>query len=189
MITVACVLRSGGCYDAVDVAHLCETDSRFVCLTDMSVPCRAVPLRHDWPGWWAKIELFNPDLIRGDILYFDLDTMFTGPIDDFMTMREPTILRDFYRLNGLQSSMMFIPHAAKREIWEAFTTDPIGNMSRHKVDGDQGFLEEHWIDKAIRWQDVFPGKIVSYKVHGKTPDARVVIFHGRPKPRDIGWRL
>jgi hypothetical protein len=48
--------------------------------------------------------------------------------------------------------------------------------------GDQGFLHEH-IGDAAKWQDTEP--VYSYKVHckGKLPaDAKVVCFHGKPRP-------
>ncbi len=150
-----------------------------------------MPLRQNWPGWWSKMELFDPS-IPGDWLYFDLDTMFVDDLSDIAAVDSLTIMRDVYRPNGLQSSMMHIPQSVKVEIWRAFCADPAGHMARCTTSdcwGDQGFLEGFWLDKASRWQDVCPGRVVSYKVHGVTPDAAVVIFHGRPKPRDIGWNL
>jgi hypothetical protein len=65
--------------------------------------------------------------------------------------------------------------------------------------GDQRFLERFWIDKAARWQDLVPGRVVSYKVHvrpavrkdrefgnGSIPqDASVICFHGKPRPWEI----
>jgi hypothetical protein len=192
--TVACVLRSGGCYDAEDVARLRDGVSRFlpgarfVCFSDVPVPCERIALSHDWPGWWAKMELFCPHK-AGDLLYFDLDTMFVGPLDDVAAVRGPAIMRDVYRPAGLQSSMMHIPQSTKAEIWRAFISDPAGHMARHAIGGDQTFLEQFWSDKAARWQDVCPGRVVSYKVDGVKPGASVVIFHGAPKPRDLGWKL
>jgi hypothetical protein len=35
---------------------------RFVCLADTPVTCERWPLLDDWPGWWAKMELFRPDI-------------------------------------------------------------------------------------------------------------------------------
>lgn len=61
-----------------------RTPHTFTCLTDRpnDVP-GGVPLLHDWPRWWAKLELFRPGLFPdGDqVLYLDLDTVLTRPTD------------------------------------------------------------------------------------------------------------
>ncbi len=87
---VATVLRTGGRYDARHVRWLLRqcveyirTPFRFVCLgDDLAVP-GYVPLVHDWPRWWAKLELFRPGLFAPgeEILYLDLDTVLTRPFE------------------------------------------------------------------------------------------------------------
>ncbi|WP_448043798.1 hypothetical protein [Bradyrhizobium liaoningense] len=120
--------------------------------------------------------------------------MFVDDLSDIAAVRGPAIMRDVYRPNGLQSSTMHIPQSSKVEIWNAFTSDPAGHMARHAIGGDQTFIEQFWTDKATRWQDACPGRVVSYKVdvlpHQRVPSgASVVIFHGRPRPREINWSL
>src|SRR5947209_20113122 len=57
MLTIACVLRSGGPYNADWVTGLQGNVARFaplhrfVCLSDVDVPCERVPLITGWPGW------------------------------------------------------------------------------------------------------------------------------------------
>lgn len=169
-------------------------DAEFECLTDMDVPgvcCR--PLRRNWPGWWAKMELFDPAL-PGDFLYMDLDTVVVGPLDDFDQLSKMTILRDFYRdgkkfKEGLQSSLMFLPESARQGPWDDFMANPALSMRLHAGGGDQRLLEPHYIHTADRWQDVLPGQVASWKVQckaGVPPDARVVVFHGQPRPWQVG---
>jgi hypothetical protein len=199
-VNVVCVFKSGGCYDAEDVFRLQQAvewylpDCTFACFSDVAVDCDRVPLRYGWPGWWSKMEIFDPRL-RGDLLYFDLDSMPVGDLRP-LDVGRLAIMRDVYRPHGLQSAVMFVPQAEKAAIWEAFTADPDATMERCTTPdkwGDQGFLEEHWIDKAARLQDLAPGAIVSYKIdvqgRGVPANAGVVVFHGNPKPRDIGWQL
>ena len=69
MITILCVLKSGGVYDIEWVRKLRDgvsrnlsQEHRFVCLSDVPVPCRRIPIEHHWPGWWSKIEMFKPGL-------------------------------------------------------------------------------------------------------------------------------
>lgn len=197
MLTVACVLRSGGIYDASWVARLqagvakhLPIEHRFVCLSDVDVPCERIPLQHDWPGWWSKIELFR---LPGPVLFFDLDTAIVGDMTDVAIQGQAgpfTILRDFYRLgDGLGSGVM---------AWHAcFNAAAVYQQFRANADfwmgtlrgGDQFFLEHALSPPVIRrWQDVVPGQIVSYKVHcqnGIPPNARVVCLHGRPKFADM----
>jgi hypothetical protein len=91
MLTVACVYRSGGKYYSTRyverlramVERNLSLPHRFVCLTnETDVPCRRIPLVTDWPSYWSKIELFRPRLFKGPVLYFDLDTVIHGNIDD-----------------------------------------------------------------------------------------------------------
>jgi len=48
---------------------------RFVCLSNVEVPCERIPLIHDWPGWFSKIELHRPGLFEDRVLYLDLDEL------------------------------------------------------------------------------------------------------------------
>jgi len=49
----------------------------FYCLTnqpDAKIDAIKIPFNNGWPGWWAKVELFRPDLPSGLTLYLDTDT-------------------------------------------------------------------------------------------------------------------
>lgn len=167
------------------------TAAETVCLSDVDVPgVNTLPLRHNWPGWWAKMELFRPE-ITSDLLYLDLDTVVVGPLDDLVAAPSLTMLRDFYKPAHLGSGVMFLPEADRAEVWGAWMKSPQEHMRRHTRGGDQSFLEAVWGDKPARWQDVLPGQVVSYKAdvrkHGdRVPEgARLVAFHGKPRP----WHL
>lgn len=194
---VAFVLRSGGEYRPEHVdrlakqvrAHLPGAD--IVCFSNVDVPVERIPLRHDWPGWWSKMELFRPD-IEGDLLFMDLDTAIVGSLADMAAATGPVIMRDVYRPQGLQSSIMAIPHAIKGQVWQAFTARADRHMRRYRRGGDQAFLENHTVIRWRRWQDICPGQLVSYKADvkrlGHVPaGARAVVFHGKPRPWEVGW--
>jgi hypothetical protein len=197
--TVACVLRSGGDYGPDDVRRLRDgveahlPGARFVCLSDVDVPCERIPLRHDWPGWWSKLELCAP-WVHGDAVYLDLDTIITGDLSDLASLNRLAIMRDVLRPDGLQSSCMFLPEADRAPVWKAFTARPESLMQAFSGGGDQAFLESLWLPGPSRIQDLLPGQLVSFKKDvrplGRVPDnARAVIFHGLPRPRDIGWKI
>lgn len=209
---IATVLRSGGDYNISHVKWLKNQfpDTEMICFSDCKfyMPgVQVIPFRHDWSkvrGWWAKIELFRPD-VPEDLLYFDLDTVIAGDVSELLSFEceQMVMLTDFYRPHSLMSSVMWIPHPEKEAIWNTFFLQP-AHYVRHCTHadcwGDQGFIQLV-LDDALRWQDLFPGWFVSYKSHvvnrhtspwahkrhsvgnGALPDdARIVVFHGNPRP-------
>jgi hypothetical protein len=199
------VLRSGGEFGPRHVQALAKQVKkylpfhRFECLSDCEIAgVDCVPLRHGWPGWWSKMELFRPDL-RGDILFLDIDTVLVGPLDDIAKQTKLTMLRDFYRdggkrPEGLGSGFMLLTEAARAEPWDYFSKHPTVCVQTYPR-GDQHLLEKYYMSRAQRWQDVVPGQVVSWKVHCgggnvfKQPvipaDARVICFHGQPRPWNV----
>lgn len=198
MLTVATVLKSGGIYDATWVARLragvakhLPIAHRFVCLSDVDVPCERIALEHDWPGWWSKIELFR---LPGPVLFADLDTAIVGDLSDVAEQaigRGTVVLQDFYRLSTAIGSgvMSWNDLDLVRGLYDIFAADPSGWQRRVGGRGDQGFIEDAGFAKHYsRWQDILPGQIVSYKVHcraGIPGNARVICLHGTPKFADM----
>ncbi len=178
---IACVLNKSPTYQSEYVGRLFDGISAH--LRDFEF----VAVQSMWPGWWSKMELFNPAL-GGDILYFDLDTIIVGPIDDLFTGKL-TLLSDFNVPKLVETGVMFLPEADRAKVWDAWAPDPAAVRKKHYSDGS--FLREFY-GGAARWQDEVPGKIVSYKNHCQPfvpKGASVVCFHGLPKPKDIGWKL
>lgn len=182
---IACVLNPSVEYDTDYVDHILSGIQREVDGYEFMLLGNS-----EWPGWWSKMSLFDPS-IKGDLLYFDLDTMIVGPLDDIMNVNTVTVLSDFNVPNRIASGMMFIPEKDRPEIWQAWIENPKSHMDRWRGLGDGGFLSQFW-EGAARWQDLFPGQVVSYKNHctrGVPSNARVVCFHGRPRPRDVRWKI
>lgn len=87
-VNIICLLWMGDFrgrdYTAKDVVRLYESVNKhidrpfdFYCLTNdanADVPGEKIMLKNDWPGWWAKVELFRTDLPKGRTLYMDLDS-------------------------------------------------------------------------------------------------------------------
>ena len=213
--TVARVLRASKDFRPSAVVRLYEGVRAnwtgpldFMCLTDTPINhegVREVPLRHPWPGYWSKLNLFHPAL-KGDLLYFDLDVMVVGGLADFQATRWLTMLRALIprRCSGVNSSIMALPAEARRPIWKAFKKTPAQLIKAHTwgakgpyARGDQGFLEMTWKRErwpVALWQVQCPGQVESYKGvvlknGGVGKNTRVVYFHGKPRPWDIGWKL
>lgn len=139
-------------------------------------------------GWWNKIYLFKSGALEGRVLYFDLDTAITGDLTPLGSYGgEFAILRDFNRPQNFGSGVMMWDASKCGDIWEDFVRAGCPNLRR----GDQV-----WIQKcrpnADLLQDLYPSVFVSYKCHcgaGLPADARVVCFHGSPRPHEVadGW--
>lgn len=189
---------------------------RFVCLTDDPVGIsRGVEIvRVDdtrFSGWWHKLILFKPpSSIAGRILYFDLDTLITGCIDDFANYGgDFAVIRPFVRKSGYASGVMSIAPGFGSQVWSLFAANPArairsctppagtelqfycGFDSSINVFslGDQRWIETN-IPRADYWQDLCPGQLVSFRLHCLSagtipPAARIVAFHGNPKPHDV----
>lgn len=198
MLTFACVLRSGGDYRAEHVTTLHNHIKRhltvphnFVCLTDMQVACETLPLRHGWPGWWSKIELFDGRL-RGDVLYADLDTIPVGNLDEIATGHDFTVLENFWAHDRIGSGLMAWS-IDLRGIYNKFCTAPNKYIHEYRTTerwGDQGFVRFNSPVPFDRWQRRHPGKVVSFKQHCRKegripPAAAIVCFHGKPRPWEM----
>ena len=172
---------------------------RFVCFTDDAdgllpqVETRPI-MGEGLEGWWAKLWLFSDEAFElGDrIVYLDLDTVIIGPLDDIVSYDGPfAALRDFYRPEALQSSVMSWESGYMTDIWDRWE-----EAGRPIIDGgDQEWIRRvvmdfpHFDRRVDFWQDLFLGVFCSYKrdCHPYPPTAaRVVVFHGEPRPHNCG---
>lgn len=184
------VLRSGGEYKPEHVERLRDqcakhSDAGFYCLSDVPVPGR-IEMRNDWPGWWSKMEAFR---LPGPWLYMDLDTTVRGDLDALMMPRSFVVLRDFYRGGANVGSGLMAWSGCMAGLYLAFARNPAvrAEYTRRGRLGDQGFIQDFG-PKPEFWQDVTPGAVVSWKRHckrGIPSGARVVCFHGKPRPWEI----
>lgn len=177
MVIVACVLKEGGIYDTSHVKRL-----RGMIAGNLSIPYRFACVDDSpFPGFWAKISLFEPGRFQGRILYLDLDVTVTGPLDDLALFPAPFVaVRDFIN-PGLNSSVMAWDAGIADHVYERFTPDVMTRLH-----GDQNWITEQMPDAAK-----FPlGWCVSYRgsvqPRNRVPkSARVIIWHGRPKPWEV----
>ncbi|MEF3109203.1 hypothetical protein QFI91_08890 [Raoultella sp. WB_B2P2-3] len=201
---IVTVLRSGGDYNHDHVQWLYKQlpdNIEKICFTDLIIPgVQTIKLTENLPGWWSKIEIFDPQKVDDDIFYIDLDVVVVGDITDILQNTRLTMLSDFFFPQKTKNSaIMRIPHEEKFKVWEAFRRYPQLFMTRYQSGGDQEFISKIYPQASI-WQDILPGQIVSYKKHviskkknehaignGSVPvGTRIVCFHGKPRPWDCG---
>lgn len=204
MLSVICVCRSGGLYDAGWVRKLergvktnLPIKHRFRCLADIEAPCEHIALQHDWPGWWSKIELFRPGVIEGPTLYLDLDTVIVGEIklqELQKAQLDFAMLQSFWSPEMVGSGVMWfsgdnVPH----HIYDKFAKQPEAYIKHHERNadgpyvGDQAFIWDAVNREVETVNEYLPG-IKSYKIHCRRrlpADAAIVCFHGKPRLTDI----
>jgi hypothetical protein len=224
-INCACVIHSDG-YDwqYVDKLYnmLSKNFTRPVKLHVYTENDRVVPdhmVKHvlqEWPGvagpkksWWYKMQLFNPQLFDGHLLYFDLDVVITGNLDwiETLSQRNFWAIHDFRRLwkkstRTINSSMMYFDTKTYSYVWDKFQQLSL-TAAMAQYQGDQDFITEavnpsHLryfdLDRIIswRWQALDRGpknrrpwnKLIQSET--KIPETTsVLVFHGEPKPHEI----
>ncbi len=166
---------------------------QFVCFTDdptgldPGIKTREVP--KGLSGWWTKLYLFSKEAFHdGDrILYFDLDTVITGPLDNIAMCRSDlAMLRDVYNPGHFGSGVMAWEAGRHTHIWENWIQAGQPQM----LGGDQTWIESQTKPDVL--QDLYPGRLRSYKVdcrYGIPKNTSVVFFHGLPRPHEVtdGW--
>jgi alpha-N-acetylglucosamine transferase len=194
-MVIYCVLKSGGEYDAAWVRRLRDGVARnltipheFICLSDVDVPCERIPLRHNWPGWWSKIELFK-HVERG--LYLDLDTVVTGSLDHLAELpNDFAMLRNFHNQDMVGSGVMWFGKSQKH-VYDRFCAKPYLHIAFHErmaygpYLGDQAFI---WDSFGRKVEHLPMDTIKSYKKHckdGLPTNTSLVCFHGLPKLPDV----
>lgn len=200
MFSVICVLKSGSVFDASwveklrdGVARNLTLPHRFVCLSDVEVPCERIELIHGWPGWWSKLELFRPGAITGPTIYFDLDTVITGNINQLARIPHDFAMLPSFNAPGMVNSTMMWFRKVPHHVYEKFLKMPqcyIDHHERHQnaqtcYIGDQAFIHDA-LDREVDLIDV--PSIKSYKHHCRNRfpiDASVVCFHGLPRPSEV----
>lgn len=189
MLTVWCMNTNGHAPQSeVDilgrmVAENLSEDFEFRCITEA-----------DLPGWWGKVRLFANACERN--LWLDLDVVITGSLDGLV---EPTenlrIIKNWAKSGwgGCQSSVMYWEGDRFRFISDDF--DPA--IAYWPPRNEPGILwgDQEWITKLrdegrLEVEYFSPDDIVSYKYHcrdtGLPRGAKVVVFHGKPKPDEVG---
>ena len=187
---VLCVCKSGAEYTAEWVEKLKAGVSRnltvpyeFKCLSDIEVPDR-IPLKHSWPGWWSKIEVFRE--VTGPTLYLDLDTVVTGNIDWLTKTEGFTAIRNFHDPDMIGSAVMWFS-GPLRKVYDRFCEKPFKWIDYHEKKangpylGDQAFI---WESMKRKVEHLPMERIKSYKFHckaGLPENTSLVCFHGLPK--------
>jgi hypothetical protein len=176
-------------------------EHRFHCFTDNATDLNSNIIVHDLPhtnleGWWHKVYLFdkNINIPAGEkIVFFDLDTLITGNIDQLLNLDSSGLITVRDLLTGvisslpassknMQSCIMIWRHSNLNHVWDQFANNVEKSIASVRPHGDQRWIQAQ-VEDRLYIQDLLPGHLVSFKVHcrsGLPKNTRVVCFHGRP---------
>lgn len=199
---------------------LCRNLTPRVILHVFTESNRVIPdeyVKHDlveWPGvrgprksWWYKIQIFDPNHYKGNLLYFDLDTVIVGNIDwiwklptnCFWAVKDFKYLFRKSRRVTINSSIMWFNTKKYHYILKDFQ---LGFTKTGKFHGDQDYIDSklpanelQYFDaqnvKSYKWEVKEGGYDFSrrkYTSPGEItwpPDSTsVLVFHGNPNPGD-----
>lgn len=211
MINIICVLKTGGDFTSdyvVKLRNACgrhiKEEFRFICLTD-DVSAKNLPgvisvcLKHNYSGWWSKFEIFR---LRGKSLYFDLDTIIIDDISNFIAVVDNLKENEFAGItafNPVRGGNEQTQFGSGVMGWNGDFEFILKNFEYNKdvkirrmvpFFGDQeriyAILTENQI-KMKFWQKETTG-LYSYKrncKNGVPKDAKIICFHGKPRPHQI----
>ena len=177
MLTIACVLsQHGKDYDNSHVARLqkqvadyIKQPYQFICLRDSP-----------FPGWWAKLSLFEPRRFAGRVLYFDLDVTIVGDLDIVADYPSGFVGAKDALTGGVNTSVMAWDAGTQDHIYKKFSLAIMRSMP-----GDQDWVNR--ISLPSRYpKEWFPSFKCDLQCDLKnvSNDAKAIIYHGFPKPWD-----
>lgn len=134
-------------------------------------------------GWWVRPFLFS-DEVPHPILALDLDIMALTDLSCFGGKDTLYSIRDYTpggrRIPNINASVIWIDRAYP-QIWETFKREREWIMKNYPTD-------QHWLwDSGLSWHHYPDNWAVSYRRGVVVPETKVVVFHGRPKPHEVGW--
>jgi len=138
--------------------------AEFRCLTNVGIEgVETIPLKHEYPGWWSKVELFRPDLpVEGRLLYLDLDTLIVGDLTELTLFEStPAFMPPSYKIHSTQevggedvvnvynSSVIVWNKGQGTELYEHFDS-----IKMNSLRGDQdwfGYISPHYSTLPTKW--------------------------------------
>lgn len=183
-----------------------KRDTRLVCFTedpsgiDPRVeiaplpPFPNIPERVQWTGW-RKLSLWQYPLhdLQGDVLFFDLDVVITGPIDDFFDYQPGrwAVAENWSEMgqNIGNTTVYRFPAGAMSYIYEKFNADPERYLAAYR--NEQKYISGEAHDMVFWPHDwcvsfkhnLMPRWPLNFFVTPKLPaGTKLVAFTGKPDP-------
>jgi len=207
-LTVACVwVKANVPYDASYVIKLrnmvkrhLTISYRFVCITNQAellpddIECSKIKHPKYTPGWWAKINVFDPEVVgtEGRVLYLDLDTIVLSDLLPIANRSQPLCIipteGNFQGRGNLKvikkynSSVMSYNVNACKDLAKDWTVSDACRLW-----GDQDWIAERRPDANLFPLEWFP-RLSNIGVLGPDKKAKVVLCKS-PKNHEAAKKL
>jgi hypothetical protein len=183
------------------IARNLSSPFRFICLVDeqpwtFTEPIEPVPLLDPTEAWMSLNEVYRPDLGVEHGIFMGLDTVITGSLDDLAALDIPLGMpRDPFAIREPCNALVVFDAGSAEKLWR--TWDGNRELFRRECrifdrPSEMVFLRRVGREMDFRYlDDLLPGQLASYKCHVRADPkaalerARIVYFHGWPKPCDL----
>ena len=159
-----------------------HSNAEFLCFTDKPKDCEYTLLDEGFEGWWNKIQLFNPNFLKGErFLYLDLDVVITDDITSILERTEKFVTIKDWIYDTYNSSAMLMTGGDFPHVYDLFTRQKEKAMSSCPQ-GDQ-----QWITNYVSADYFSEDDFASFRMSGceGEPKAKIVVFHGKPDPHEV----
>lgn len=178
-----------------NVDRYMNADYTFHVLTNdplAELPGNIIELKHNWPGWWSKMELHRGDLaglIGGRTLYLDLDTHVVGDLLSFFNYAGNLVMfgspySDDSKqgiIRKYQAAVMLFTPGVFMQLYIKFEKETEKYMKQFRSDQDLlGYFLPNLQTFPSRWLV----KMAQLRGMDKLPDG-VKIVTGQPKNVDF----
>ena len=162
------------------------SDARLICISDAFAgkddDIEVYQGEKGFEGWWAKIQLFKPDFLKGErFLYLDLDVVITDDISEILNREEKFVTIKDWIYPTYNSSAMLMTGGDFPYVYDLFVKDKEKAMQACPQ-GDQ-----QWITNYVEANFFSETDFASFRMSGceSEPKGKIVVFHGKPDPHEI----
>lgn len=196
-LTVACVYKKGDGFTKEYVRRLrdgvaehCHIDYNFIVVEpERELHCFA-------KGFWIKLELFKKGRFNGPVVYLDLDTIIIGDVTELFTYPHKFTMGTDWNKRLPNPNSTFMAWDGRQDLSHLDVSLDVPTLKIFQVGGhwgDQWFIYER-LGQPITWiESIFPNTLISYKftvLKNIVPaSAKIVAFHGSPRPHEICWKM
>lgn len=190
------------------IKQISEIQFKHYCITDRPEQvfdwAEPLPQFVEAYGWWNKVNLFSPQMPKGDVLYMDLDIVVLKNFDDeikCMLSNTATMscVSDAITWMGerFSSSLMLFKEKSQVGIFEKFANETTNLKDR--PGGDQVWIGPQ-LSNIYFIDDEFPNLKKNLKFHIASidgnkltlpleinDDIKLIDCSGKPKPHELGF--
>lgn len=159
-----------------------------------------IPFALPYRGWASLLEMFRPEVVSDDAaLLVGLDTIFVSQFDSLIALARLygfIAPLDPYDKPAITNAVVGVTAARAAGIWSLWLNERASAIADRSLHWNGSFSEMKWLRRVVpdaaTFEQYAPREVLSYKAHvGNSPehpaDARIVYFHGLPKPHQLAY--